>query len=215
MLEVCDNIFKCHGGIELKLRDGEHSVWQGKPVVENGFTTDDILFFPVCVFWALFSFSWLFLSIAVAIFTFVEGGPPIVPILSAMIGLPFAAVGLYLVYGRFLYKKHMKMNTVYIITNYRIFIVCSLFKKRVISQDISSVESFYTSSCREGMGSISFGRMSFIERFGARTGVDILTAYFKGMPPIFHDIDNVEEVYLKLQELRASESQLDLDGQES
>ena len=93
------------------LRPGEQLLWQGKPDPAVWFTPADLYVMPISVLWCGFAIIW---DVGVSR----EGGP-----LARIWGIPFVAVGLYFVFGRFLRKRYQKRRTVYAITTQRALVV--------------------------------------------------------------------------------------------
>lgn len=87
------------------LLPGEPLLWAGRPDPARHFTPQDGYLVPFSVVWCGFAIFWLSTALA-------QGAP--VPF--ALFGVPFVAVGLYLVGGRFVVKARRKRRTVYGLT---------------------------------------------------------------------------------------------------
>jgi len=100
-------------GNELRshLLRGEELIWQGGPATSATFTSADAFFIP-------FSICWLSLA------CFWEADAARSGVVFAEIwGVPFIAFGLYVLAGRFVYKRFQHRHTAYGVTQYRAMIV--------------------------------------------------------------------------------------------
>ncbi len=91
------------------LLEDEYIVWKGKPQKGHLITSKDIVMIPFSIVWCLFTIVWegaAFLSGASIFF--------------AIWGLPFIAVGFYMLFGRFIYAASMRTKTLYVVTNKKI-----------------------------------------------------------------------------------------------
>ncbi len=93
------------------LADQERVLWIGKPEKGRLFTGRDFVMLPFSVIWLSFSVIW-------EIAAFQSGAP----LFSLLFGLPFVAIGLYLLFGGIIQKIRLKGRTFYAITNQKIII---------------------------------------------------------------------------------------------
>lgn len=91
------------------LQPDEHILWRGKPGKGNLLTQRDILFIPFSIFWCGFAIFWLVTAIS-------SGAP----VFFWVFGIPFVAIGLFMVFGRFIYTAYMRKCTAYVITSQKI-----------------------------------------------------------------------------------------------
>lgn len=82
-------------------------LWCGRPDPRLWFTGADLRQIPFSVLWCGFAIFW-------EVGAGRSGGP-----FFAAFGVPFIAIGLYMVAGRFFYKYYRKKQTVYAITTQR------------------------------------------------------------------------------------------------
>ncbi len=87
------------------LLPNETLLWAGRPDPAKHFGASDVFLVPFSLLWGGFAIFWLVAAL-------IRGAP--VPF--ALFGLPFVAVGLYLIFGRFIYKANRKRQTVYGLT---------------------------------------------------------------------------------------------------
>lgn len=90
------------------LRPGEQLRWVGQPDPQVRFAPMDVLLVPFSLMWGGFAIVWEWQAI-----TSSES------LLFVLWGVPFVLVGLYFIVGRFIYKKHRKLRTVYGLTDSR------------------------------------------------------------------------------------------------
>ncbi len=122
----------------------EYILWKGKPERGNLFSSQDIFLIPFSIFWCGFAVFW-FVS---AIFT---GAP----IFFCLFGLPFVAVGLYLVFGRFFHTSYLRKRTVYVVTNKKII---RQKGKKVDMLSIENLPPMTLIAHKNGNGTIHFGQ---------------------------------------------------------
>lgn len=85
-------------------------MWVGHPDPKALFTGADVYLVPFSLMWCGFAIFWEVTAAA-------EG-----PLFFAAWGIPFVLVGLYIVFGRFIYKRRVNARTVYGLTNTRAII---------------------------------------------------------------------------------------------
>lgn len=98
--------------LEPILRFGEKLRWSGRPDPAVRFAPADLLMVPVSLMFCGFTVVWEFLAITND-----------APWFFALWGIPFMGVGLYFLFGRFIYKKRRKLKTVYALTDERAIIL--------------------------------------------------------------------------------------------
>lgn len=90
------------------MRPGERVLWCGRPDPRVLFAPADGFLIPFTVLWCSFAVFW---EVMVA-----RAGGPAFPL---VFGASFIGFGVYLVFGRFLYKRRRKLQTVYALTSER------------------------------------------------------------------------------------------------
>jgi hypothetical protein len=90
------------------LRGGEQLLWSGQPDPRVWLTPADAFMIPFSILWAAFAIFW-----EAGVISSRDGA------FGAVLGTPLIPLGLYLVFGRFVYKHHRKQRTVYGITSQR------------------------------------------------------------------------------------------------
>jgi hypothetical protein len=90
------------------LRPGEQLLWSGRPDPDIRFTSADVFLVPFSILWGGFALFWETTVIA-------SGAPPF----FVLWGVPFVVLGLYFMFGRFVYKRRNKLRTAYGLTTDR------------------------------------------------------------------------------------------------
>lgn len=128
---------------------GESILWKGKPERGNYLSPNDVFMLPFRVFWLGFALFWEF--------SVIQSGS----IFMMLWGLPFIAVGLYMVFGRYVYAAYMRDKTHYVITNKKLII-----KKgsRITIYDAKDLPPMTLRIHKNGNGTISFSETMYYRR---------------------------------------------------
>jgi hypothetical protein len=175
--------------VEYELLPNEDVLWQGHPVVWKLFNAHDLYLIPFSLFWC---------AITVPMFiTGLRSGNLI------FIILPHAWIGLYILFGRFIYKIIRKQHTLYIVTNRRVLLIHHLLGKRVQAFNLDHLPGLEKAVGLAGIGNITFGDTVHKTWWNrgqtnySNTGMDI----FGHTIPGFYDIHDVEQVFQLIVEL--------------
>lgn len=162
---------------------GERVLWTGKP--GSGLRLIEVLLIPFSLFWGGFAIFW-------NVQVWSDGAP----LEFALFGLPFLAVGLYLIVGRFFVDASVRRNTEYFVTNQRIVIRRSFVRQKTESLDIKRLPELNMVEDAGGKGTITFGttRSWFAgNNFGIwQPSLDQVPRFWK--------IDEVRRVYQMIQD---------------
>ena len=93
------------------IAEGERVLWTGRPEKGGAPLGRELALVPFSIIWLGFCVFWEI--------TAIKSGAPF---FMALWGLPFIAVGLYLLFGRFIYASYLKNRTYYVITNKKLII---------------------------------------------------------------------------------------------
>lgn len=167
---------------------GEEVVWKGYPLPGRLFTLNDLYFIPFSV-----AFLWSVWD------TYRTSG------LTSFLMI-WSAIVFYLVAGRYLHKYFRKKSITYYLTTKRVIIYDT--KRGNILQELeySMVKKITKNIGRNGVGDLLFGTPTIKQMFGGDTGFDMdrRPNWFEptGPTPAFYGIENCEEVYKLVCELR-------------
>ena len=126
------------------LTAGETVLWRGKPQKGHLVTAQDIFMIPFSIMWCGFALFWEFLAVTSN-----------APFAMWLWGIPFVCVGLYMVFGRFLWTAYIRKRTAYVITNRKILRARG---NRVDMLDGKNMPPVHVTARRDGSGTIRFGQ---------------------------------------------------------
>jgi hypothetical protein len=132
--------------IRNTLSTGEQPLWWGRPRQGLVLRGSDALAIPFSLLWCGFAIYWetsVLQSNAPAFFS--------------LWGIPFVAMGIYMVVGRFFVEARQRANTFYVVTQERVLIVSGLFSRKVSTLNLKALTEMSLSEGSGGEGSISFG----------------------------------------------------------
>ena len=179
--------------VERHLSDDEHIEWVGKPDPTKRFTPADRYLVPFSLLWGGFAIFWVVGAAA-------SGG------LFALFGVPFVAMGLYFIFGRFIYKANRKRRTVYAVTNRRVLeIVAGAKGESVAAVYLRSIPNISTSAVSDREGSVEFGISSRMNSHYANTGMEFFARGSLSSGVSFFDIQDPEGVADLVERLRAAD----------
>jgi len=136
--------------VERHLLPSEHIEWIGRPDPAKHFTRSDAFLIPFSLMWGGFAIFWEATAIAAG------AGP-----FFALWGIPFVVLGLYFIFGRFVYKARRKRRTIYAVTNRRVMtLVRGRSDESVEGAALSSIPNISTSAASNGHGNVEFGPSS-------------------------------------------------------
>jgi hypothetical protein len=177
------------GPFDSHLVAGEKILWLGRPDPSRRFERSDLFLVPFSLLWGGFAFFWEAAVIAHGSF------------LGTLWGIPFVALGLHMIAGRFVYKAWLRRRTVYAVTDRR---VLKLVRRRsgdsVNGLFLDAVPAVNRELRGDGSGSVIFGTASSstvpTSFMGLRTPSQDALA--------FEDIPNAAHVAELVTELRRS-----------
>jgi len=147
------------------LTAGEAVLWKGKPGTGHLLTAQDLIVIPFSILWCGFAIFW-------EVSVFASGAP----FFFRLWGIPFVCVGLYMVFGRFLWSAYIRRRTAYVITTKKIIRARG---NKIDMLDGRTMPPVYVTAYRDGSGTIRFGQPYYRNRgsynsFAPGTGLFIL-----------------------------------------
>lgn len=176
--------------IQREIERDERLLWAGRPAQGVRFEAADAFTIPFSLFWGGFAIYWEV--------TVILSGAPVFLVIW---GIPFVAMGLYLIAGRFFVDARRRARTFYGLTDRRAIFVVAGASSRVSSIDLHGPEPVQLSEGRGGRGTIAFGGAQagygwkiFFGRMPLRTGWE------SDASPRFEGIADARAVYERLRE---------------
>jgi hypothetical protein len=133
-------------GVESHLLPGERILWEGRPLRYPLFRLGDVLLVPFSVLWCGFAVFW-------EIGVLADGAP----IVFRVWGVPFVALGLYFVAGRFVVRAVASRRTRYTITSSRILVHGGWSGGRLTTAYLKSLPPPVITERPDGSGNLAFG----------------------------------------------------------
>jgi hypothetical protein len=172
--------------LERELSGTERLLWWGRPLAGMRLRGSDVVGIPFSLMWGGFAIFWEAMAI--------RSGAPF---FFKLWGIPFVAVGLYLIAGRFLYDAWRRSRTAYAVTNERVILQSGGVRPSVLSLRLATIPALSLTEGRGGVGTISFGGGAGIASFlGGMQGWPGAAKY---VGPQFDLVPNVRSVYETIQ----------------
>jgi hypothetical protein len=133
--------------IKAALSTGEQVLWSGRPRQGLVVRGTDAAQIPFSLLWCGFAIFWELSVIK---------SPNTSPFF-VLWGIPFVAVGVYLVIGRFFTEAIQRSRTYYAVTSERVVIVSGVFNKKIKSLNLKTLMDLSLSEGRSRQGTITFG----------------------------------------------------------
>jgi len=171
----------------------EEILWVGQPDPAVIFTNADIFLVPFSILWGGFAVSWECSALFMPVVS--NHGTSFPLIIFPLFGLPFVIIGLYITFGRFIYKKWKKQHTYYAITNKRAIILSDSRRGNIRAVRIDTLQGLSRNMRSDGHGSITFGEKSGYPLSYGNTGLDFFGSQYGEPPLTFYDIKNASSVY--------------------
>jgi hypothetical protein len=168
--------------IRPHLLPGEHVLWTGRPNPLRLLNANDAFMVPFSVLWASLTTPW-------ALGALVNGELSV----SLLWALPFALLGQYMLWGRFVAKWWGRRRTVYAVTDRRILSARGGYLE---SLPMGQLPATSYSTRRDGSGTITFGSPSGASRQLEDSGMEWLSRRSAPGVLAFRDIPDVERVHL-------------------
>lgn len=178
---------------QIELRPEEIILWEGKGNPQKWLSYSDYMYIPFSLMWCAFVVYWEYLSIRYGY-----------PLIFHVIGVPFALMGLYMAFGRYVYKAQKKKHSRYVITNQRIIESYSstLFKSH--EMPVSSLGRMVRFVEKDGHGVIIFSDVNPAMIMKLNDGMEWTRRRTKGVIG-FYDIPELENVFKLVQTLKPTE----------
>ena len=174
--------------IENELEPSERVLWAGKPNPKVIFHSEDSYVIPFSLMWGGFAIFWE-ASVVRQGWGF-----------GQLWGIPFVVLGQYFIWGRFFYDNWKKRRIVYVLTDRRALVIVRPPQSSMISARLGAVGSIQKEVRSDGIGTITIGTP-----ISTRSGTKPKSFGSLGLNygvPVFVDIDDANQVYRKIEQIR-------------
>jgi hypothetical protein len=130
---------------------GERILWSGQPKQGLALSRSDLFAIPFSLMWGGFAIFWNY-----GVWTDFPNTGAGDDWFFKLWGLPFLAIGLYMIVGRFFYDAWVRNRTYYAVTSERVLILRTSPTAKLTSRDIPSLPMFELTEHRDGTGTIIF-----------------------------------------------------------
>jgi hypothetical protein len=163
------------------------------------FHRQDVYLIPFGLFWGGFAIFWEYLAAGSLAYSAGHHSQKSDPQWFFVFwGIPFVLIGQYVMWGRFVYDAWLKKRTHYAVTDRRVLVVQDAWGRRMSAAYLDSVPAVHREHGPERIGSLLFGFPEPVRR----DGWQIWNAMSIRRVPVFVDIEDVDEVYRLVAELR-------------
>jgi hypothetical protein len=175
------------------LDPGEKLLWSGQPKQGMRLQASDAVMIPFSLMWGGFAIFWEAAALGLVAS---NGHPhPKPPVFMALWGIPFVAIGLYMIVGRFFYDTALRRKTWYGVTDRRVIILKSLFNTNLTSFDYGNLANLNLVERGDHRGDILFGLPQAMATFGSRSSRN--TAI-----PGFYQLTDVRKIFNQIRAIQ-------------
>ncbi len=171
------------------LLPGERVLWQGQPDARASALRGAWYLIPFSLLWGGFAIFWEFSVLSS------KAGP-----FFALWGIPFVAIGLYLIFGRIPVALREARRTHYAVTNQRVLIMAGAFSRRIIEMALDDLPPAQLEVGSSGLGTITFGTAIG----GIRVPPGWPTMGMYAQAPAFVSVRDATRVYRVVQDAKAA-----------
>jgi hypothetical protein len=163
--------------LRATLEPSETLLWSGFPAQGIRFSAQDAFLIPFSLVWGGFAIFWE----AMALLDTVPASSDAAPIFFPLFGLPFVAIGLYMIFGRFFADAFARARTIYAVTNQRVLILSGVLSRNRRSLELVGLGEINSREKADGGGTITFGAPSPFAAFRFWPGMNRTNPAFEGV----------------------------------
>ncbi|OPY28920.1 MAG: hypothetical protein A4E28_01192 [Methanocella sp. PtaU1.Bin125] len=181
------------GPIDDILSPGEKVLWSGQPSRKLlVFRREDLFMLPFALFWTGFSLFWELGALSA-----VSGPDGLNPVALCfpLFGVPFVAIGLYMLFGRFVVEFLARRRTWYALTDRRVVVLTALRDRNVASMPLEKIGRVDITIYRSGRGTLIFEGDSGTGGDGRRSRYAVNSVMAYSGEPVFDRIEDPKRVY--------------------
>ena len=167
--------------LRRELSPGERLLWSGTPLQGIRLRAADALMVPFSLLWGGFAFFWEWQVLHSK-----------APLFFALWGLPFVAIGIYIIAGRFFLDSYQRARTFYGLTDQRVLIVGGLMNREVQSLSLKNLAEVSLQERADRSGSVLFGPSNPMASMFAGTAWPGMS---RRMAPAFDLLADARRVY--------------------
>ena len=172
-----------------ELSAGEKLLWSGRPRQGIFLRSNDIFLIPFSLMWGGFAIFWELSVLGLNPGIKSANSPPV---FFALWGIPFVALGLYIMFGRFFVDVAQRSKTAYGVTNQRVIIRSGIFSQDTKSLNLRTLSDVTLSEKRDGSGTITLGpSVGYYSWFAGAAWPGMS----RRLPPRFDNIPDAKRVY--------------------
>jgi hypothetical protein len=186
--------------IERERIGGERLLWTGQPDPGRHFERSDRFLIPFTLMWGGFAIFWLIGAI-------MSGASPF----FFMWGIPFVAIGVYMIVGRFFVKARTKRRTYYAVTDRRVLSVVRGGQTKAMFLNL--IPTINARIRDDGSGTVIFGNTSWLHASYGNTGAEFFGQGYDADVVAFYDISDAREVVDLVNELRSRQDPKNAESQ--
>jgi hypothetical protein len=167
--------------ISQELGGSERLLWAGRPCPGIKFQGADVFLAPITLLWCGFAIFWEASAITKN-----------APFFFKLWGIPFVLAGMYFVFGRFVVDAKRRERVFYGVTNERIIIISTLFRRNIKTMSLRTLTDVSMTEGNGKTGTITFGAApAFYSMFGNSSWLGM----GQNTIPAFQMIENTRTVY--------------------
>jgi hypothetical protein len=170
-----------------ELSQDERTLWSGRPRQGLLLRASDAFLIPFSLMWGGFAIFWEYAAVT----------NTSAPHFLVIWGIPFVAIGLYLIFGRFFVDAARRARTFYVLTDERVIIISGIFSRTIKSLPLKTLTEVNLVTKSNNSGTITFGHMSL---HAYMAGVMPWPGMSRYLPPSFEFIEDARAVYDQIRE---------------
>ncbi|MFN2527030.1 MAG: hypothetical protein ABR505_12345 [Actinomycetota bacterium] len=204
--------FDAQAVLSDELMKDERILWGGQPDPDRHFSAADVFLIPFSIMWGGFALFWE----AGVLGLWGDSNGEEAPFFFVLWGIPFVFIGLYMMFGRFIYKARKKRRTFYVVTDRRVLsLVRSQRGDKIQAAFIETIPSVNKRIRTDGSGSITFGSSPSWSDWYANTGLEFMAWGWGGVgnTVVFYDVPDARQVAKLVNDLRRRQTGLARNGQ--
>ena len=183
------------------LFEGEEIRWTGRPDASVNFDRRDLTLVPFSIAWAGFAI-FVTAGFIAGYIEAVESGGQEGSFLFLVLGAVFSLLGLYLLVGRFFFKRWDKLRLYYALTDLRLLVLKTGTTSPLSAVPWDKVPAIGKEQGYGGTGTVTFAQVRWWKTDYGNTGLEFFTVFPRRKVAAFYDIAEVDRVYDLANKLR-------------